>query len=95
MVLRLKMPTARDTELGVGEESEGLLQQTDRPECRSRSTTRRGKPRVGQIGIQEYRNGVLGRRDTLHADKAVGLELRKVESTSMTKGLIWTEGLDG
>lgn len=80
MVLRLKMPTARDTELGVGEESKGLLQQTDRLECRSRSTTGRGKPRVGQIGIQEFRNGVLGRRDTLHADKAVGLELRKVLS---------------
>lgn len=85
MVLRLKMPTARDTELGVGEESEGLLQQTDRPECRSRSTTGRGKPRVEQVGIQKYRTGVLGRRDTLHADKAVGLQLRKVESTSMTK----------
>lgn len=88
------MPIARDTELGVGKESKGLLQQTDRPECRSRSTTGRGKPRAGQVGIQEYRNGVLGRRDTLHADKAVGMELRKVESTSVTKGLIWTEGLD-
>lgn len=62
MVLCLKTPIARDTELGVGKESKGLLQQTDRPECRSRSTTGRGKPRTGQVGIQDYRYGVLGRR---------------------------------
>lgn len=38
-------------------------------------------------------NGVLGRR-THHEDNEAGLEWREVKSTSMTKGVIWTEGPD-